>query len=120
VVYDNHNRTDLVSKLRYFTTHPDEARAIAFNGFIHAMRFHGLTIRQRVCVTLRCGLRFHRAVGRIDYILRSSIDHARQERHLPPLHTTKHAAEHVRSLPQTHGILRGGRVYHQQRSSRSP
>ena len=53
VVYDNHNASDLEAKLAYFLAHPREAAAIATHGLVHT-------------------LRYHRAVSRLDYILRTA------------------------------------------------
>ena len=54
--YDNHNQTDLHAKLAYFLSHPEEAAAIALQGLVHT-------------------LRHHRAVSRLDYVLRSAHAH---------------------------------------------
>jgi hypothetical protein len=53
VYFSNHNKTDLFSKLDYYRTHRDEARRIAINGYLHAMKYH-------------------RTVNLIDYVLRSA------------------------------------------------
>ena len=51
--YDNNNKTDLYMKLDYYRANPTEARRIAVNGYLHAMKYH-------------------RTVNMIDYILRSA------------------------------------------------
>ena len=53
VFYDNNNQTDLVSKLDYYRNNTEEARRIAVNGYLHAMKYH-------------------RTVNIIDYVLRSA------------------------------------------------
>ena len=53
VFYDNNNQTDLVSKLDYYRENTEEARKIAVNGYLHAMKYH-------------------RTVNIIDYVLRSA------------------------------------------------
>ena len=53
VYFSNHNKTDLFTKLDYYRNHRDEARRIAVNGYLHAMKYH-------------------RTVNLIDYVLRSA------------------------------------------------
>jgi len=53
VYFDNNNRTDLITKLDYYRAHPQEARRIAINGYLHAMKYH-------------------RTVSITDYIMRSA------------------------------------------------
>lgn len=53
VYFDNNNRTDLFTKLDYYRANPAEARRVAINGYLFAMKFH-------------------RTVNMMDYILRSA------------------------------------------------
>ncbi|KAJ8610357.1 hypothetical protein CTAYLR_003899 [Chrysophaeum taylorii] len=53
IVYDNSDPDDFERKLLYYLERPREARSIAINGLRHA-------------------LKYHRAVSRMDYILRSA------------------------------------------------
>jgi hypothetical protein len=55
VVYDHADRSDLERKLRYYLARPEEAARVAANGLAHV-------------------LRHHRAVSRVDYVLRSLAD----------------------------------------------
>jgi len=55
VVYDNDDKADLHRKLQYYLERPEEAARVAANGLAHV-------------------LRHHRAVSRVDYILRSVAD----------------------------------------------
>jgi len=58
VVFDNSDQAEFVRLLEYYLEHPAEARRIARNGLRHA-------------------LRYHRAVSRMDYVLRSAHEVAR-------------------------------------------
>ena len=51
--FSNENKTDLFAKLDYYRNHKEEARRIAANGYLHAMKYH-------------------RTVNLIDYVLRSA------------------------------------------------
>jgi hypothetical protein len=53
VYFDNNNKTDLWTKLDYYRANPLEARRVAVNGYLYAMKYH-------------------RTVSMIDYILRSA------------------------------------------------
>ena len=53
VYFDNHNMTDLFSKLDYYRANAVEARRIAVNGYLYAMKYH-------------------RSVNFADYVLRSA------------------------------------------------
>lgn len=53
IVYDNEDEQAFMNKLRYYITHPDQARAIATRGLKHC-------------------LRYHLAVSRVDFLLRSA------------------------------------------------
>eukprot|EP00596_Hydrurales_sp_CCMP1899_P000524 CAMPEP_0119038306 /NCGR_PEP_ID=MMETSP1177-20130426/7141_1 /TAXON_ID=2985 /ORGANISM="Ochromonas sp, Strain CCMP1899" /LENGTH=529 /DNA_ID=CAMNT_0007000705 /DNA_START=165 /DNA_END=1751 /DNA_ORIENTATION=+ len=53
IYFSNSNKSDLFQKLDYYRRHPLEARKIAINGYLHAMKYH-------------------RTVNLIDYILRSA------------------------------------------------
>ena len=53
VLFSNSNKSDLWHKLDYYRNHPDEARRVAFNGYLHCMKYH-------------------RTVSMIDYVLRSA------------------------------------------------
>jgi hypothetical protein len=53
IYFSNLNRTDLFEKLDYYRSHPEEARRIAINGYLHAMKYH-------------------RTINLIDYILRTA------------------------------------------------
>lgn len=53
IYFDNNNRTDLFIKLDYYRANPAEARRIAVNGYLYAMKYH-------------------RTVNMMDYILRSA------------------------------------------------
>ena len=55
VVYDTHDKGDLRRKLAYYLERPREAARIAANGLAHV-------------------LRHHRAVSRVDYVLRTLDD----------------------------------------------
>jgi hypothetical protein len=52
VYFSNSNKSELFDKLDYYRSHREEARRIAINGYLHAMKFH-------------------RTVNLIDYILRT-------------------------------------------------
>lgn len=67
VYFDNNNRTDLFAKLDYYRANPAEARRVAINGYLFAMKYH-------------------RTVNMMDYILRSADlqrTTARKEHPLP-------------------------------------
>ena len=53
VVYDTTSQDDFKRKLAYYLSHPAEARRIARNGYLHV-------------------LKYHRAVSRFDFFLRSA------------------------------------------------
>jgi hypothetical protein len=53
VYFSNTNKTDLFMKLDYYRSHPVQARKIALNGYLHAMKYH-------------------RTVNLIDYVLRTA------------------------------------------------
>ena len=53
IYYSNQNKTDLWTKLDYYRAHPDIARKIAINGYLHAMTYH-------------------RTVSLVDYVLRTA------------------------------------------------
>lgn len=53
ILFSNTNRTDLWSKLDYYRENPDQARRIAVNGYLQAMKHH-------------------RTVSMIDFVLRSA------------------------------------------------
>eukprot|EP01038_Epipyxis_sp_PR26KG_P011850 gene11850-15856_t len=53
IYFSNENKTDLFDKLDYYLKNPEEARRIAINGYLYAMKYH-------------------RTVNLIDYVLRSS------------------------------------------------
>lgn len=53
VYFSNDNKTDLFSKLDHYRAHPEQARAIAQAGYLHAMKYH-------------------RTVNLVDYVLRSA------------------------------------------------
>ena len=53
IYYDNHNKTELWNKLKYYLSHPQEAQKIAQNGYLYAMKYH-------------------RAVNLIDYVFSST------------------------------------------------
>lgn len=52
ILYDTKDQDAFREKLKYYLSHPEEAREIARRGYLHA-------------------LRYHRAVSRLDYFLRS-------------------------------------------------
>lgn len=52
IFFSNTDKDDLFRKLDYYRSHPDEAQRIAYNGYVHAMRYH-------------------RTTSMIDYVLRS-------------------------------------------------
>ena len=64
ILFSNNNKTDLWTKLDYYRSHPEEARKIAINGYLHAMKYH-------------------RTVNMIDYVLRSAHIKRAIERKLP-------------------------------------
>jgi spore maturation protein CgeB len=53
IMFSNMNKTDLWDKLDYYRANPQEARKIAVNGYLHAMKHH-------------------RTVSMIDYVMRSA------------------------------------------------
>ena len=53
ILFSNTNRTDLFGKLDFYRKHPEDARRIAINGYLQAMKYH-------------------RTVNMIDYVLRSA------------------------------------------------
>ena len=53
VYYSNENKTELWNKLDYYRANPQEARRIAVNGYLHAMKYH-------------------RAMNLADYVLRTA------------------------------------------------
>lgn len=53
-IADNMNKTDLFEKLDNYRYHQDQARKIAMQGYLHAMKYH-------------------RAVNLIDYVFRVSL-----------------------------------------------
>ena len=53
IFYHNSNKTELFEKLDYYRQHKEEARRIAIDGYLHA-------------------LKFHRTVNLVDYVLRSA------------------------------------------------
>lgn len=53
ILFSNTNKTDLWNKLDYYRANPLEARKIAINGYLHAMKHH-------------------RTVSMIDYVMRSA------------------------------------------------
>ena len=53
IYFSNTNKTELFSKLDYYRRNKEEARRIAINGYLHAMKYH-------------------RTVNLIDYVLRST------------------------------------------------
>lgn len=53
IYFSNQNKTDLWKKLDYYRIHKEEARQIAINGYLHAMKYH-------------------RTVNFADYVLRSA------------------------------------------------
>lgn len=53
ILFSNTNKTDLWEKLDYYRTHHEEARKIAINGYLQAMKYH-------------------RTVNMIDYVLRTA------------------------------------------------
>jgi hypothetical protein len=52
VYYSNGNKSELFEKLDFYRSHPEEARRVAINGYLHAMKYH-------------------RTVSMLDYVLRS-------------------------------------------------
>lgn len=52
VFFSNSNKTDLWLKLDYYRSNPEEARRVAINGYLHAMKYH-------------------RTVNMIDFVFRS-------------------------------------------------
>lgn len=79
IVYDNSDQADFDSKLAYYLAHPDEARAIANAGLRHA-------------------LRYHRAVSRMDFVLRSAHELASSMTRYT--HTAKQIAFDVNATTQ--------------------
>lgn len=68
VYFSNTNKTDLFMKLDYYRSHPIEARKIAIQGYLHAMKYH-------------------RTVNLIDYVLRTA--------HVEEITSKKPRVEHV-------------------------
>jgi hypothetical protein len=67
IMFSNSNQTDLWTKLDYYRAHPGEARRIAVNGYLQAMKYH-------------------RTVNMLDYVLRSlHVKRAiQQKQDIPP------------------------------------
>jgi hypothetical protein len=53
VYFNTEDKSELFAKLDYYRAHPDKARKVAVNGYLHAMKYH-------------------RTVSTVDYILRSA------------------------------------------------
>ena len=69
VYYSNKNKTDLFTKLDYYRQNPEEARAIAIEGYLHTMKYH-------------------RTVNLVDYVLRSAhLKQATVSNHTLPSYT---------------------------------
>lgn len=88
VYFSNKNKTELWDRLDYYRTHKEEARRIAINGYLHAMKYH-------------------RTVNLIDYVLRSA--HLKREMllHHKPLPKYKYTAQylHKETINQRKGII---------------
>lgn len=54
IYFNSHNQSDLWSKLDYYLSHPEEAKVIAWRGYVHAMQYH-------------------RTSNFIDYVLRTAL-----------------------------------------------
>jgi len=61
IFFDNQNMGELASLLDYYRTHKAEARRIAYNGYLFAMKHH-------------------RTVNMIDYVLRTTVVKSKWER----------------------------------------
>jgi Glycosyl transferases group 1 len=69
VYYSNQNKSDLFYKLDYYRENPEEARAIAIEGYLHTMKYH-------------------RTVNLVDYVLRSAhLKKAAASNHTLPNYT---------------------------------
>lgn len=60
IFFDNHNMTELALLLDYYRANKQEARRIAYNGYLFAMKYH-------------------RTVNMIDYVLRTTVTKAKWE-----------------------------------------
>jgi len=90
IVYDNSDQQTFQNSLKYYLEHPQEARAIARAGLRHA-------------------LRYHRALSRMDWILRSASDILQRSqlhhKHIVYTHTARQIAYDVNSTTQVDPIL---------------
>lgn len=81
IFFNNSDKADLWSKLDYYLAHPLEAKKIAINGYLHAMKYH-------------------RSVSMIDYVMRSahlklSTEYPEKYGHLGN-HAYKYTAQYLR------------------------
>jgi hypothetical protein len=87
IFFSNQNKTDLFTKLDFYRSHPEEARRVAQNGYLHAMKYH-------------------RTVNLMDYILRTAhmkeamdLKRAKQQQQQQLKNRTAHSEEERITLP---------------------
>jgi len=83
VYFDNDNKTDLFAKLDYYRANKDEARRIAVNGYLHAMKYH-------------------RTVNLIDYVMRSAHYQRAKRNGETPLPQYQYTAQYLNDLTRKH------------------
>lgn len=86
IVYDNSDPIDFARKLLFYLEHPTEARRIAANGLRHA-------------------LAYHRAVSRMDFVLRSAHEMASAGRASSYSFTAKQIAYDVNATTQVSPVV---------------
>jgi len=86
IVYDNSDQPAFEAKLKYYLEHPREAERIAAAGLKHA-------------------LRYHRAVSRLDYVLRSAHELKQADGAHSYTHTGKQILYDVASTTQVEPIV---------------
>uniref|UniRef100_A0A7S3JSJ3 Spore protein YkvP/CgeB glycosyl transferase-like domain-containing protein n=1 Tax=Aureoumbra lagunensis TaxID=44058 RepID=A0A7S3JSJ3_9STRA len=86
IVYDNSDQDTFQNLLKYYLEHPEEARIIARAGLRHA-------------------LRYHRAVSRMDWILRSAHEIATPQGVTAYTHTARSIAYDVNATTQVKPII---------------
>jgi hypothetical protein len=79
VFFDNNNETDFVTKLDYYHRHPEEARKIAVQGYLYAMKYH-------------------RTVSMMDYFLRSAHLKLAADAGVKPLPKYKYTGQYLSSM----------------------
>jgi len=80
VYFSNRNRTELFEKLDFYRSRPEEARRVAVNGYLHAMKYH-------------------RTVSMVDYVLRS-VHVKRREQELLRRKLANESIDDLEKLPE--------------------